>query len=162
MSVTDTDHGYAALVERVFGLAQQKPVITIGIHEEEGAGAHPTEDEIEETVTILLVAIFNEFGTSDGHVPERSFIRAWFDEAEPELRKDLVTLMRSVVAGKRTSREILELMGQRAVGQIQQRISSGIAPPNAPSTIRQKGSSTPLIDSGILRSSVTYKIEGAD
>ena len=66
--------------------------------------------------------------------------------------------MQSVIAGKRTKDEVLELLGQQCVGQIQERISEGIDPPNAPSTIRQKGSSTPLIDTGALRSAVNYRV----
>ena len=39
--------------------------------------------------------------------------------------------------------------------------ATGIPPENAPSTIRRKrGSTTPLIDTGVLRSSVSYRAEG--
>jgi hypothetical protein len=67
--------------------------------------------------------------------------------------------MRTVIEGKRTSDQVLEILGQRAVGQIQERIASGIAPANAPSTVAKKGSSTPLIDTGVLRSSITYQVK---
>ena len=160
--VTDTDQGAAAMLARIFDLAHRKPAITVGIHEAEGAEDHPV-DGAEEAVTIIAIAIANEFGTVDEkgnvHTPERSFIRAWFDEAEAGLREDLVKLARSVVEGKRTADEILEILGLRAVGQIQSRIAQGIAPANAQSTIDRKGSSTPLVDQGILRSSITYEID---
>lgn len=148
-TIRDTDHGYKALVERVYGFA--KPSIDVGILAEDGSEVHGDDD-----VTIIAVATFNEFGTES--IPARSFIRDWFDTAEPKLRQDLVTLMQSVIAGKRTKDEVLELLGQQCVGQIQERISEGIDPPNAPSTIRQKGSSTPLIDTGALRSAVNYRV----
>jgi hypothetical protein len=148
--IKDVDHGYKALVERVFGF--QKPVIDVGILED---GPHGDDD-----VTVLQVGIFNEFGTANA--PARSFIRAWFDENEGQLRADIAVLMESVIAGKRTKEQILELIGQRAVAQIQARMATNIPPPNRPSTIKRKGkggSTTTLIDTGILRSSITYKVK---
>lgn len=159
--VRDTDKGYAALAKRLYGA--QRARIEVGILSGKGAEepAHRI-DGVSELLTLLQVAIFNEFGTlnADGteHVPERSFIRGWWDENEPQLRADLTKLMQSVVAGKRTKEQILELMGTRCVGQIQQRIADGIAPENADSTVERKGSSTPLIASGQLRAGVSFRI----
>ena len=149
-SVRDVDRGYKDLVARVFSAAKRKPVIEVGVLD----GERPHGDD---AVSILEVAVFNEFGTAT--IPERSFIRAWFDENEAGLRQDLVKLMQSVVRGQRTPDQILELLGQRCVGQIQARIAAGIAPDNAPSTVARKGSSTPLIDTGALRSSISYRVE---
>ena len=42
---------------------------------------------------------------------------------------------------------------------MQEAISAGIDPPNAESTIKAKGSSTPLVDDGTLRQSITYVID---
>ena len=147
--ITDTDRGAKALVVRIFDLAKRNPVITIGIHD--------APHDAKSAATILDVATFNEFGTA--RIPERSFLRAWFDAAEAGLRRDLFVLTQAVVEGKRTADQVLELLGLRSVGQIQARISASIPPPNAPSTIKKKGSSTPLIDSGVLRSSVTYQVK---
>ena len=150
--VTDTDHGYRALCERVFGFG--KPRVDMGILERDGGEPH---GGVGDALTVLEVAIFNEFGTEN--IPARSFIRAWFDEQEADLRRDLSTLMRLVVAGKQTKERILELLAQKAVGEIQARIAAGIGPANAPSTIARKGSSTPLVDTGVLRSSVSYRVD---
>ena len=144
--IKDTDKGYKA---RLAGLLSLKAPahVDVGILESAGAEADGT--------SVIDVAFWNEFGTAT--IPERSFIRAWFDEAEPQLREEFTKLMHGVAAGKRTRAEVLELMGQRMVGQVQERISAGIPPENAPSTAARKGSTTPLIDTGVLRSSVTYR-----
>ena len=145
----DTDHGWKARLKGL--LALKAPAhIDVGILESAGVEKDGT--------SVIDVAEWNEFGTAT--IPERSFIRAWFDEAEPQLRQDFAALMRTVAAGKRTRAEVLELMGQRMVGQVQARMSAGIPPPNKPATVRRKGSSTPLIDTGVLRSSVTYRTGG--
>lgn len=52
----------------------------------------------------------------------------------------------------------LEIVGQIAVGKVQQYMTDLQSPANAPSTIAKKGSSNPLIDTGALRQSVTYSI----
>lgn len=52
----------------------------------------------------------------------------------------------------------LEIIGQIAVGKVQDYMTNLSAPPNAKSTVAKKGSSNPLIDTGALRQSVTYSI----
>lgn len=52
----------------------------------------------------------------------------------------------------------LNMIGSIAVGKVQQYMTELQDPPNAPSTVKKKGSSNPLIDTGALRQSVTYSI----
>jgi len=52
----------------------------------------------------------------------------------------------------------LEVIGQIAVGKVQKYMIDLRSPPNAPSTVKQKGSSNPLIDTGALVQSVTYSV----
>lgn len=146
-SVRDSDRGYKALLARLVG-HKKKPRVEIGILEADGEKAH------DGGVTVADVATWAEFGTETE--PERSFIRAWFDEHEHQVRDDIAKLMRG---GKRTADQVLEIVGLRAVGQIQARIAAGVPPPNAPSTIARKGSSTPLIDTGQLRSSISHRVD---
>lgn len=148
MSVTDKDRGYDAMVKRVFDFGN--PKIKVGILEAEGQQDHGDE------LTILQVAIWNEFGTKNA--PARSFVRAWFDANQTEIRKKLQALMVTVIKGKIRKEQALEQLGQWMVGQIQKRIADGVPPPNAPATIAQKGSSTPLINTGQLRNSVNYRV----
>jgi hypothetical protein len=163
-TITDTDKGYKKMLDRIYGTAKAKPVIRVGILEKDGAQSYvrkqnraANENGERNPMTIIQIAVFNEFGTAT--IPERSFIRAWFDENNALIKNKFSTLMRSVVKGDRTKEEILDLIGLWCVGNIQQRISAGIEPENADSTIKAKGSSTPLIDTGILRSSVSYEVE---
>lgn len=147
--VSDRDHGYRALLARVAGMKKQ-PRVEVGILEADGGKAHGGG------VTVADVATFAEFGTETE--PERSFLRAWFDEHEDDVRQQIARLAPSVVHGGRTPEQVLELVGLWAVGEIQKRIAQGVPPPNAPSTIAQKGSSTPLVDTGVLRSSVSHRV----
>lgn len=154
--VRDVDQGYQALVRRFYAL-EDTPVIDVGVLEAEGAKVHEGGPEGDGTrpVTVLDVATWNEFGT--GQIPERSFIRAWFDENLPGARELVRRLLESVAAGKRDLATVPEVLGTTFVAQIQKRMAAGIPPANAPETIARKGSSTPLIDTGQLRSSITFR-----
>ncbi len=104
---------------------------------------------------MIEVATINEFGLG---VPERSFIRDWADQNQAKNEERLKAIGIQVLKGSYTVDVGLGRLGALFQGEIQQRISSGIAPPNAPSTIARKESSTPLIDTGQLRSSILWKV----
>lgn len=109
------------------------------------------EEHGDDGLSLLELATIHEFG--NGHVPERSFIRAWFDENQGAIQARLLTeFKKEVVTGDWIR------AGERVAlwckASIQKRIAAGIAPPNAASTIARKGSATPLIDSGVLRSAI--------
>ncbi len=52
----------------------------------------------------------------------------------------------------------LEQVGVVAASKVQLYMTNLKTPPNAPSTVKKKGSNNPLIDSGALRQSVTFKV----
>lgn len=147
--VKDVDKGYAALVKRVYGMGA--PKVDVGIFD---SGA--TEPD---GMTVLEVAIVHEFGSDARGIPERSFLRAWFDENSDNCRAAMAAMMQAVLEGKYAKDQAIELLAQRFVAEIQKRIAQGIPPPNAPATIAAKGSATPLIDTGQLRSSISYKVK---
>lgn len=109
-------------------------------------------------VTVALVAMWHEFGL--GNYPARSWLRGWVDENEKEIQARVSAELRGVLEGKRTIRQAADRVGVWAVASIQKRIADGIPPALAQSTIDRKGSSVPLIDTGQLRSSISYQIEG--
>jgi hypothetical protein len=164
--IRSIDHGYKALLKRVWGFGH--PQIVTGIVEADGAKPKkpwPEGTTVEEALDVITVAGWMEFGFTIVHpdgtteiVPARSFIRAWFDQAEPRKREELAKLMHGVISGHKTKEQVLELLGASCVGEIQERISAGIDPENKQSTIDRKGSSKPLIASGQMRGSVTFAV----
>lgn len=138
--------------------------ITVGIHGAEGDAMHGeatfAEDgalEPNTELTVAEVATFHEFGTR--HIPQRSFIRAWFDESVAENRALLLSQMQLAIAGKLTLEQALERCALKFEAGVRKRIRARIPPPLAQSTIDRKGSSTPLIDTGQLVSSIRAKAE---
>lgn len=144
MSVTDTDKGWKAIVRELKSLGGSS--LTIGV--QGNAGSHPSG------LNMADVASFNEFGTSTA--PARSFLRSTFDDAD-YYRDDLTRLARRV--GKQLSaRRALTILGFKITSDVKQKIVELKTPPNAPSTIAEKGSSNPLIDTGRLRQSIDFEI----
>ena len=91
-------------------------------------------------------------------IPERAPIRKTFDEQRGRIMGASARLMRQVVAGQIELPEALGKMGEFASAQIRRTIQRGVTPPLAPSTIRRKKSSKPLIDEGLLINSYTYQV----
>lgn len=149
VKIKDKDKGYKKRVRQL--KAAGKGSVTVGIHSSDGGNAEANG------ATVLEVAIWNEFGTS--RIPSRSFLRAWFDLNQEKAKREWQVLMKSVAKGQRTLEEALEVFGLRVVGEIQARIAAGIQPANAESTIARKGSDKPLIDTGVLRSSITHAVK---
>ena len=54
--------------------------------------------------------------------------------------------------------DVLDLVGRVAAADIQTKISSIYSPPLSPITIRRKGSSKPLIETGLMLASVSNAV----
>jgi hypothetical protein len=148
VKIKDVDKGWRSLLKRVDAMGTTG--LSVGVHEEEGGA------EYSDGATVAEVATYNEFGTE--RIPERSFLRTWYDENKEQALIDARKLFAYITRKGGSLRNGLDQLGLRFVGQIQTRISSGIPPENADSTIRQKGSSVPLIATGQLRASVRHKV----
>jgi len=145
--------------------------VTVGVHGDDGSERHVANDTAEADLTVVDVGTFHEFGvgpftvqtfSADGSasvhehpgIPQRSFIRAWFDESQDFIRQTLESQMKLVVAGKLTVDQAKDRIALAFEGSVKQRIARGIAPPLAQSTIEKKKSSKQLIDRGQLRAAV--------
>lgn len=91
-------------------------------------------------------------------IPERSYLRAWFDQNAATLQDIMERLLGQVIDGKITGHAALETIGGYVVTHVQAYMIDLKDPPNAPSTIRRKESSNPLIDTGQLKDSVTWRV----
>lgn len=154
VKVVDTE--WRRVVRAVTSLG--KRAVKVGVLGDEA------QNEVEgEGITLVRLAGVHEYGAAiqmpwGVHIiPERSFIRATI--ADKKNYTDVIAkLVASVIDGKRTEEDALELFGTKVVSDIQRRMSQGIAPANAPTTIAAKGSSKPLIDTGQLRKSITWLV----
>jgi len=118
-----------------------------------GAGTY------EDGLTLATIAAVNNFGSADGKIPARPVLEPAITKGAPQYQRLAEVMLPKVLSGEMTMRILLEQMGQLAEGHIKQEITDLKTPPNAPSTIKKKGSDNPLIDTGAFRQSIRYVID---
>lgn len=152
--VTDKDLGYKRTMQALAVLSGQGEVPRVMV------GVRGTAPPAEDGTPMVIIAATNEFGSSDGHVPERSFLRSTADEN----RERYALLIQRVVVRTLDGHDLateLGRVGAIAVGDVQKKISTGPFLVNAPSTIARKGKGKgPLIDTGRLRQSIDWEVRG--
>lgn len=105
------------------------------------------------------VAVVQEFGSVSRRIPPRPFFRPAVDGSRQMQRDAIAAAVRRAVSGRQTVEQGMEQLGAAVVGEIQKAISELDSPPLADSTIRRKGNSKPLVDTGMMLQSVTYVVE---
>lgn len=131
---------------------QRNSGVYVGVPQ--GAGQY------EDGTPIAVIAAVHEFGSADGHIPERSFLRAPLRGGQDRFKQIFQAGLPQVVSGELSMFQLMSQVGAAGAGTSQEAIAQGISPPNAQSTVDQKGSSTPLVDTGRLRQSITHVVEG--
>ncbi len=103
---------------------------------------------------------FMELGVTEAHkinIPARP----WLSPGVASGNAHYVKIIERELANGGSADSALEKVGVVAVGKVQKYMTDLKSPPNAPSTIKKKGSSNPLIDSGAMRQSVTFNVSAS-
>ena len=135
---------------KLLGNLAESAAVRVGVL---GVKADQTHKDSSESVG--EIAAKHELGLG---VPERSWLRGWIDENARLIDQTLNSVGKKGLGGREALHKALLQAGLVFEGGIKTRISNGISPPNSPSTIARKGSSTPLIDTGQLRSSIISEV----
>jgi hypothetical protein len=151
--VKDRDRGMKEMMRR----AREMRSLHVKVGVLQGKGAETSRGGI----TMAELSAIHEFGSPAAGIPERSHLRSTVDQNQAEYRDLIRTLAEKFSdpnQGEAGVRQALNLLGAKVAGDVQKAISSGIPPPNSPATIRRKGSSTPLVDTGQYRQSITWAV----
>lgn len=117
----------------------------IGIHESAGSVQG-------EQMSMATLGAIQHFGN------DRIPARPWLDVGVEQGNKEYAAIIEEGLAKGLSQDQILEQVGAMAAGYAQEYIRDLQTPPNAESTIKKKGSSNPLIDTGAMLQSVTYLV----
>ena len=149
-----TDTLTPALEEIQKRLAEDEYLVKVGLPDDPklDTDGRPTGLTLGETARI------NEFGSEDGHVPERPAWRMGLAHGQKEFNRLNELNLHLVAVGKKTVEKALGELGAMGAARVKMEIRDGDFEPNAPSTIARKGSSHPLIDTGQEKQSVTWEI----
>ncbi len=92
-------------------------------------------------------------------IPERSTIRSTFDSENDRILKQTERAICRVIDGEMSVDDLCDLFGEQFASAIKKTIRDISTPPNHPYTVENKGSSNPLVDTGGLIESITWKKE---
>ena len=127
-------------------------------------GVTPEKGSISEGgVTIAEVAAFQEFGTRT--IPERSFLRSWFDAHKTVLQREMVQARQKAYRGDTAA---LSNLGHKWADELKGWVQGGASfAPLAESTVQAKAAAgdarpdSPLIASGKLIEAIGAMLDGA-
>jgi hypothetical protein len=111
----------------------------------------------KELLSMGQLATWLEHGTE--RMPARFWLSGYMRQNESRIKEMLRRGAEEVAKGRMTQERVLNLIGLKVVGEIKERIANGLPPPNAASTIKRKGSSTPLIDTEQFRSNIAHGVD---
>ena len=158
---TDVDFDFKTEgIDRLLDLPQNTPFAKVGVLSSTNS-RNPKKGETD-VGTNVAIGMKHEFGSLTENIPQRSFLRM-------PLNKKRKKLLDSV-KGKKTVDEIVsqlglvgavERLGVAAEGIVQDAFKTrgfGSWAPNAPSTVKSKGSNAPLIDTKQLSDSIVSQV----
>lgn len=121
------------------------------------------EDEKEPVNNAELLAI-HEKGSIDGSLPARPLIEPVIEQEKSFIKRSFDKYLSLSSDGKLEEANIvLEKLAIYLEGKLVEYFDNNVWAPNAPGTIKRKGSAKPLIDTGDLRRSIrAFVYKGGD
>ena len=116
-------------------------------------------DNYKDGTSVIEVGAIHEFGSPSKKIPERSFIRSTINEQKETYSKIAQSQGILIINGKQSLSKALEHIGIWGQREIQKKFTNNDWAKNSLLTIKSKGSSKPLIDTGHLRQSITWSVD---
>lgn len=101
-------------------------------------------------------AMWQEYGTSRG-IPSRPFLRNTLYENEARWGNEIAPMVITMMMNGGGSETVMSKLGERMQNDIKKTIDAGNFAPLAASTVVRKGSSKPLVDTGDMYGSITWR-----
>lgn len=115
-----------------------------------------TRSDIEMTNAELLAT--HEFGNAKQGIPERPVMRTALSKGKDDAQKLLSKSVSECLNGDISAEMVYEKVGMMLRNVVVETFNENDFVPNSPQTIKEKGSSKPLIDTGALRGSINYEV----
>lgn len=125
------------------------------------------ESKYPDGTSVAYVATIQEFGYPGGNIPARSFFRTTVENQKEYWGRQFAGAIVASLEGKFDFSHALEQIGGESSADVAKAISMIQDPPLSSSTIRARSSRSasgsastkPLVDTGLMIQSVTYKVE---
>lgn len=109
-------------------------------------------------IGLAEIAFIMEKGSTVNKIPPRPFMQQTRIMNEKKVAGLSKKYLSAITTGKMSAMDAIKKLGASYEGAMKKIFISGTFAPNAPSTARRKKSSRPLIDTGLLRQSIKYKV----
>jgi phage gpG-like protein len=139
-------------LEKLLRKTQKQSHVAVGILQDE---------PLDEHFSMVDLAMVHEYGSRDGHIPARSFIRLTCDAKQKEHLELIRKFQWKILLRRITAKQALSQLGEVVSKDMVQAINDGIKPALKETTIKRKKSSKPLIDTGRLKGFITHEVRGA-
>lgn len=128
-------------------------VVKAGILAKDGSNNH------SEGITVFQIGMIHEFGVPEKNIPRRSFIRVPIENNIKEITKLIENNHKLVSENSMSAKVALDRIGLKAQNTIKKSFRDNDWKANSRATVKRKGSSRPLIDTGQLVGSISYIVE---
>lgn len=128
-------------------------VVKAGVLAKDGSQQH------SEGLTVFQIGMIHEFGVPEKNIPRRSFIRVPIENNIKEITKLIEHNHKLVSENSMSAKVALDRIGIMAQNTIKESFINNDWKPLKRATIKRKGSSRPLIDTGQLIGSISYIVE---
>lgn len=109
-------------------------------------------------IGLAQIAYIMEKGSAVNNIPERPFMHQTRERNEKRMIGLSKKLLKAISNGSTTAMDAIKKLGASYEGAMKRIFIEGSFAPNAPATVRRKKSSRPLIDTGLLRQSIKFKV----
>lgn len=152
--VTYKDFGLAKILERVSDVNLTR--LRVGV-----VGAKALEPSSDGRHTNAEIAVINQYGSKDGTVPARDFLRGPFQEKRGLVARLFKDVALRIVVAAQSAEVAVDSVGSALSCVIRDALMSheGIGgPQNAESTIARKGFDHPLVETEGLANSISHQL----
>ena len=109
-------------------------------------------------IGLAEIAFIMEKGSAINNIPARPFMHQTRERNEKRVLGLSKKLLKNLSNGSTTAMDAIKKLGASYEGAMKRIFIEGSFAPDAPATVRRKKSSRPLIDTGLLRQSIKFKV----
>lgn len=109
-------------------------------------------------IGLAEIAFIMEKGSTVNKIPPRPFMQQTRTMNEKKVAGLSKKYLSAISTGKMGAMDAIKKLGASYEGAMKRIFIAGTFAPDAPATVRRKKSSRPLIDTGLLRQSIKYKV----
>ncbi len=116
----------------------------------------------KDNVPVAGVAAVHEFGSPRRNIPPRPFFRQAIEANQAEWMELLKNGAKSILEGKATAEQVMELLGLKASADVKNSIVRLDSPPLSAETVKRKGHADLLRDTGLMIGTITHEVTGGN